>query len=356
LANSLLLVMIVFIEAMIKWVPIKEYGRINGRESEIGRLEGVSYMSERKPRIDLDNRTRLETVIPLSTPYLVFLDPSDKCNAKCAWCPTGSGVARKYKKPQLMDFDLYKKIILDLAEMPERVKTLRLYKMGEPLMHPYLWKMVKYAKETGRFGQVDLTSNGFLLTAKRGRSLVNSGLDKIFISVPNNYSTAYRDQIKNFTAHRKNCRVYIKIIGDGMSEVEKETFYRDFADADRVFIENRINCWPNFNAGDNPEIGIYGNPLTNVKVCPYPLYSLTINSDGTVSACYLDWPQQMILGDLRVESFSEVWNGKKLRDFRIMQLRGERHKHPFCANCGQLTHGAPDSIDEYAKMLLDKLT
>lgn len=312
--------------------------------------------AEIKPRIELEGRTKLETVIPLSTPYLVFLDPSDKCNAKCNWCPTGNGEAKKYKKAQLMDLDLCKKIIDDLAAMPEIIKTLRLYKMGEPLLSPYLWKIVKYAKDTGRFGQVDLTSNGILLTSKRGGQLIDAGLDKIFISVPNNYNDAYRDRIKNFIAHRKNCKAYLKIVGDGMKEPDKETFYRDFGDADRVFIENRINCWPNFSAGDSPNVGIYGNPLTDVNTCPYPFYSLTINSDGTVSICYLDWRQQMILGDLRVESFSKVWNGQKLKYFRIMQLKGERHKQPFCVNCGQLTHGAPDNLDEYATDLLKRIS
>jgi radical SAM protein with 4Fe4S-binding SPASM domain len=313
-------------------------------------------MSERKPRIDFEGRTKLETVIPLSTPYLVFLDPSDLCNAKCPHCPTGSGEALRYKKPQIMDFDLYKKIIDDLCEMPEPVKTLRLYKMGEPLLHPYLHKMVKYAYDSQRFLGIDFTTNGTLLTPKRGFQLIEAGLGKIYVSVPGDYDQEYIDRIENFYIHSGMCEVYVKIIGDDMSDYDKERFYNDFGDiSDRIFIENRINCWPNFNAGDNPKIGIYGNPLTSVKVCPYPLYSLAINSDGTVSACFLDYPQQMILGDLKVESFSEVWNGQKLKDFRIMQLKGERHKHPFCANCGQLTHAAPDDIDKYADELLGRI-
>ena len=29
-----------------------------------------------KPRINLEGRTKLETVIPLSTPFIIFVDPS----------------------------------------------------------------------------------------------------------------------------------------------------------------------------------------------------------------------------------------------------------------------------------------
>ena len=308
-----------------------------------------------KPRITLEGRTKLETVIPLSTPYLVFLDPSDCCNFNCKICPSGDKRLLKAlgRIPQLMNLDIYKKIIRDLAEMPERVKTLRLYADGEPTMNPNLHKMVSYAKDL--VDSIDTTSNGSLLTPKLGKKLVDAGLDKIFISVPNNYSNDYRDQIHNFILHRKQCKVYIKIIGDGMTERGKKTFYRDFSDADRVFIENRINCWPNFNSGDDPKVGIYGNPLTDVAVCPYVMYSVKINSDGTVSLCFLDYPHQMIVGDLKTESFREVWNGEKLRNYQIMHLSKRRHIHPFCCNCHQLTHGAPDDIDKYAETLLNKI-
>lgn len=33
-------------------------------------------------RITTENRTRLETVIPLATPYVIFIDPSNVCNLK----------------------------------------------------------------------------------------------------------------------------------------------------------------------------------------------------------------------------------------------------------------------------------
>jgi hypothetical protein len=35
-----------------------------------------------KPRINLEGRTPLETVIPLSTPFIVFVDPASSCNVK----------------------------------------------------------------------------------------------------------------------------------------------------------------------------------------------------------------------------------------------------------------------------------
>ena len=313
--------------------------------------------AELKPRIDFEGRTKLETVIPLFTPYLVFLDPSDICNAKCSWCPTGSGEALKYKKPQIMDFDLYQKIIDDLCDMPEQIKTLRLYAHGEPLLNPKFPEMVLYAKESGRFGQVDTTTNGSLLRPTLNNQIIKAGLDKVFVSVPAVYTPAYVKNVKHFYDNsRDKCQVYVKTIGDNMNEEARVRFWKDFGDiSDRIFIEHLINCWPNFGSAEDPAVGIYGNEITDVSICAYLFYSLAINSDGSVSACFLDYPHKMILGNLNNESFKSIWNGQQLKDLRIMHLKGERHKHPFCSNCRQLTHGAPDNIDEYAQEILIKL-
>jgi len=314
--------------------------------------------AEIKPRINFEGRTRLETVIPLSTPYLIFLDPSDVCNASCGWCPTGSGEALKHKKPQFMDFDLYQKIIDDLCAMPEPIKTLRLYKDGEPLLNPRLPDMIRDAKETGRFGQVDTTTNGSLLRPTLNIQLIAAGLDKIFVSVPQQYTPAYVKNVKHFyDISRGSCEVYVKIIGDTMTEHEKTKFMSDFGDiSDRIFIENIAPCWPEFEAGDvNLGEGIYGQPITSIKVCPYPFYSLSINSDGSVSVCFLDWAHRLILGNLSEQSFESIWNGEKLKLVRLLHLHGQRAEMVICAKCGQLTHGAPDNIDAYAEEIIARM-
>lgn len=315
-------------------------------------------MAEIKPRIELEGRTRLETVIPLSTPYLVFLDPSDICNAHCKWCPTGAGIIKKYRNQQFMDWDLYRKIINDLAQMPEPIKTLRLYADGEPLLNPRFPDMVKCAKDTGRFGQVDSTSNGLLLSSPFSRKIIEAGLDKIFISVPNRYTLEYIHNVQLFYRESKgNCKVYVKIIGTHLTPEQREKYFRDFGDiSDRIFIENQSECWPDFNAGSKETAGIYGQPITKeVTTCPYVLYSLKINSNGTVSICFLDWKHQTILGDLREDSFKNIWNGKKHQEYQVMHLRGERYSHPMCGKCGQLRCGAPDDVDAYAAIILKKL-
>ena len=94
--------------------------------------------AEMKPRIDLENRTRLETVIPLRTPFII--------NFQCKFCPTGDRALMKRtpgRNHGLMDFDLYRKIIDDACGFPDKVKVIRLYKDGEPLLNPHFADMVK---------------------------------------------------------------------------------------------------------------------------------------------------------------------------------------------------------------------
>jgi len=316
--------------------------------------------AEIKPRIGND-RTPLQDVIPLSTPYLVFLDPSSLCNAYCSFCPTGMGELKKYRVPGLMDWKLYKKIIDDLAAMPEPIKTLRLYKDGEPLLNPMFADMVRYAKETGRFGQVDTTTNGTLLTQQLSLSIIHAGLDKMFVSVPAQYSEGYLFRLGEFYNHsRGQCKIHVKIIDDG--EGKEEKLYDDFGNiCDSMSIEHLAPCWPGFKVEGVGDVGIYGQPIQEVQVCPYIFYSLAINSDGTVSLCFLDWKHTEVLGDIKKQSFESIWNGEPLRRMRIAQLQMKRCNNKtkeyivFCRNCGQLRYGQPDDIDQYADEILGRL-
>lgn len=309
-------------------------------------------------RITTEGRTFLPDVIPLSTPYLVFLDPSDLCNAKCRFCPTGTGEIKKYRKQQLMDFVLYRKIIDDLCAMPEPIKTLRLYCFGEPLLNPIFTEMVKYAKKTRRFGQIDTTTNGLLLTPQMSDGLIDAGLNKLFVSVPADYTAEYFNGVNYFFQEsRGRCKVFVKILGDSLSEYKKDVFKHFFGKvSDELAIEYLSPCWPDFKV-EAGQKGIYGQELPEKapNVCPYLFYSLAINADGKVSACFLDWRKAMVIGDLKQESFKDIWNGSKLRGLQLAHLMGYRCQIKHCKDCGQLRYGMPDNIDAYAEQILERM-
>lgn len=327
------------------------------------------------PRINLENRTRLEDIIPLSTPMNLFLDPSSVCNSRCKFCPTGDGnLIRKTKRWQgQMDYNLYKKIIDDLKEFDKPLNTLRLYKEGEPLLNRRLADMVRYAKESGSVKYIDTTTNGLLISPERMKPILDAGLDRINISVNGMSDDQYlqftgihvnfKKYVSNITKlyeMKGNCEICIKITGDYLTEEEKTRFYNTFGNiSDRIFIENMAPCWPEFDVEDRLGVeitkGIYQQPIGNVNTCPYIFYMLSINSDGTVSLCFLDWAHKLIIGDIRKQSLKEVWESDALFQHQFQNLRGNRKKNTVCAQCSQLSHGQPDNIDRYAEVLADRL-
>lgn len=332
-------------------------------------------LAEIKPRIDLVNRTRLETVIPLSVPFIVNVDPSDVCNFQCKFCPTGDRKLMRStpgRNHGVMEFDLFRKIVDDISTFERPIKVLRLYKDGEPLLNPRLAEMIRYARGKGCSDRIDTTTNASLLTPERNLELIQAGLDRINISIEGVSAEQYLDfsryridfeklvgNVRHFYENRAQCEMIVKINGDTLSEADQELFYRIFGDmADGVYIEHIMSCWPEFELDGveiNREFGIYGQKIREVSVCPYPFYSFSINSDGSASACFLDWARKLVIGDARVESVPDIWRGERLFEYQKAFLSHRRKENQVCRDCGQLSHGRPDDIDPYAAELLEKL-
>ena len=327
-----------------------------------------------EPRIDLNNRTPLESVIPLETPFVVFVDPSDACNFKCCFCPSSDrNLMKLVKRPLMqMSFNLFKKIVDDIANFPQQIQVLRLYKDGEPLLNKHFAEMIKYAKDINASKRIDTTTNASLLTKEKGKAIADAGLDRINISIYGVSTDHYQsfskvklnfeqilENVRNFYEIRGACEVLVKINGDTLTSREKEIFLEYFGDyADKIHIEHIMSCWPQFELRGvhvNNTTGIYGQEIKEVDACPYPFYSMSINSDGLASVCFLDWKRMMIVGDAKKQSVSEIWNGTMMKSYRKMFLEGNRKKIDFCKNCGQMSHGMPDDIDSYKQMLLKRL-
>jgi radical SAM protein with 4Fe4S-binding SPASM domain len=285
-----------------------------------------------------------------------------------------------------MYFDLFKKVIDDLKEFDKPIKVLRMYKEGEPLLNRSFVEMIRYTKISKHVDYIDTTTNGLLLNPELSKKILDAGLDKINISV-NGMSNKqfmeladikvdfdkYVDNIRNLYDIRETngykCEICIKIAGDFLTEEEKTRFYDIFGDyTDRINIENSVNCWPNFNIEEkfksidknfkiSQTMGIYNQPIdgSEVIVCPYLFYSTSINSDGTISACFLDWKHKLIIGDIKKQSLKEIWNENLLYNLQIQNLNGKRKDNSICKNCGQLIFGNPDNIDKYRNKILENI-
>jgi radical SAM protein with 4Fe4S-binding SPASM domain len=331
--------------------------------------------AELKPRINLDGRTALETVIPLSTPFVLFIDPASVCNFKCKFCPTGDRplIDETGRWQGRLHMEVFTKVIDDLQEFEKPLKVLRMYKEGEPLLNKNMPQMIKYAKASGRVPYIDTTTNGYLLTPKNVDALMEAGLDRINISVDGLSDEMFWDltqtkvdfkkfveQVKYLHANKGNCEICIKMLGDKLNEDERKKFYDVFGDlCDRIFLENLAPCWPEFDAAERMDIeitkGIYQQDVGEVDTCPYIFYSISVNSDGTVSLCFLDWARKLVIGDTTKQSLKSIWDGEELFQHRLAHLQGNRKKNPVCGSCGQLSHCLPDNIDPYRAMLAQRL-
>ena len=328
--------------------------------------------AEIKPRINLEGRTRLETVIPLATPFVVFVDPASACNFQCSFCPTGHrDMIRDTGRYQgAMKYDLFQKIVDDLGAFDSPIKVLRLYKDGEPFLNKRLADMIAYAKASGHVEYIDSTTNGTFITPERLGPVIEAGLDKINISVDG----MTREQYSRFTKtdfdfdgfvknvrwlyeNKGQCEVVVKIPGELITEAQRQEFYDTFGDhCDRIFIENFAPCWPEFDieahTGVKIQGGIYQQDVGDTDTCPYIFYGYSVNADGLVSSCFLDWERKLVIGDARRQSMKEIWTSDAMNALRLQHLEGKRCENAVCGGCGQLTHCLPDNIDPYREALL----
>ena len=292
----------------------------------------------------------------------------------CVFCPTGHPdlIKATGRYQGAMKFDLFTKIVNDLADFDKPIKVLRLYKDGEPFLNKRLADMVSYAKRRGNIEYVDTTTNGSLMTPERLGPVLDAGIDRINVSVEGMDRETYlrvagvefdvedlASKVRWLYAHRGSCEVAVKIIGDVLTPEQRQQFLDTFGDhCDRIFVENFAPCWPEFDVenftGVEISTGLYGQSPKKVEVCPYIFYGFAVNADGLVSSCFQDWERKLVVGDARTQSMRDIWNSDKLNALRLLHLEGRRRENPVCGNCGQLTHCMADDLGSHREALLEK--
>jgi radical SAM protein with 4Fe4S-binding SPASM domain len=319
------------------------------------------------------NRLKLEEVVPLETPLLMYLEPTNACNIRCKFCPTSdSKLLKEVGRPMgLMSWDLFEKIVTDLKAFPQKLKMINFFKDGEPLVHKMYPEMIKFLKEANVTEKIWTKTNGLLLNPDLNEKLINSGLDMIGISVIAPNSKGYKDiadvyadyeklksNVKDLYKRRKNLKVSIKMTNVSFSKEDLDKFYADFENiCDFITVDNP-HGWSRVDLRDWT-LGIKsetydGLPNRDKIVCPWTLYQLTINWNGTCQPCNEDWSWVNIIGNASENSLLDIWNGKILRDFRIMQLDGRRNESKACATCVQM-QSQIDDVDEYRFEIKSKL-
>jgi radical SAM protein with 4Fe4S-binding SPASM domain len=335
-------------------------------------MERKELMYIQAKDLRIEQRADLAAVVPLDTPYSLFIEPTNTCNFRCSYCPTGdTALLQKVgRKNKLMDWSLFVKIVDDLKQFPRKLRMVNMYKDGESLIHPRFTDMVRLLKDSNVVDRIWVKTNGHLLSPEYNERLVSCGLDMIGISVQHvhaqgfydvagvkiDYGT-YKRNILDLYQRRNGVHLSIKIADVGLSENDKRRFYDDFSDrCDFITIEG-LHGWSASDTKDwrlGTDQSFDGLRRTDKIACPLTLYMLAINSNGRISICNDDWMQAHNIGDVNTESLLDIWRGDRLKAFRVMHLEGRRHENAACKSCDYL-RVLPDNIDAERLQILGKL-
>jgi radical SAM protein with 4Fe4S-binding SPASM domain len=269
-----------------------------------------------------------------------------------------------------MSWELFTKVVDDMKAFPRRLKRVNSYKDGEPLIHPRFPEMMRYLRDADTTEQIWTKTNGLALKPELNKELVTCGLDMIGISVQHVHAQGFYDIARvriDYEEYRANVldlyqrsrdtgtRISTKIADVGFSDADKQKFIDDFSDrCDFIAIEN-LHGWSASDVKDwklGTDGSFDGTPRTKKLACPLVLYMLTVNSNGKVSICNDDWMQAHNIGDVNKESLVDIWNGARLREFRLMHMEGRKHENVSCATCDYvnvLPENINDNMEEYAR-------
>jgi len=299
---------------------------------------------EQLKKIKLIRRFALQRKISFDFPIRFNIEPTNYCNLRCSMCP------RELNRPLgYMDVALFEKII-DESVLSGRRLIITLNKDGEPLLHPELPKMIKYAKEGKAAYKINFYTNGILLTETKSLELMKSGLDTIHISIDAFTKETYKkiknsqmlevveENVKRLVVLKKRFRskwplVVVKILQSPDTQSEIKPFMNKWKGiADFVEIgefhtwDGTLNGSSSFNPSNSPN-GINRYP------CTFLWYNPVILWDGRVTICCVDYQGKGIIGDIKENTLAEIWQGDALQKIRRAHLEGLYNTIPLCSKC-----------------------
>ncbi|HEX7822846.1 MAG TPA: radical SAM/SPASM domain-containing protein [Sphingobium sp.] len=310
-------------------------------------------------------REALDNILPLPNPISMQVDPASLCNFKCTFCPTGDPklIKQSGRAQTFMKLDLFEKIIADISTFERNLKVLRLYKDGEPMLNPHFIEMVRIAKREKKIERVETTSNGSKLGGAYNEQLVDAGIDRIVLSIEGVTSERYLsfarvrfdfdafvEKVRHLYSIRGDMKIHVKTVAQNLDYARGEDvkFFDTFGPiSDGIYIENTVSSWPQFDVASAVDVVVdaYGRDTVRKEICPYLFYTLSINADGVVSPCCVDWNRELAIGSAATQSLLDIWNGPLLQALRREHIVDGLMANPSCASCGQVHSCTNDNLD-----------
>ncbi|MBX7124628.1 MAG: SPASM domain-containing protein [Cyclobacteriaceae bacterium] len=292
-------------------------------------------------------------------PLSLSVEPTTSCNLRCPECPSG---LRSFTRPTgNLDAALFRRII---DQVSDHVAYLTFYFQGEPYLHPEFLDMVREAKQRNIYTAT--STNAHYLTSDRARLTVESGLDRLIISIDGTTQDTY-------AAYR---------IGGSLEKVLQGTreivrWKRELQSATPHVIFQFLVVKPNEHQIDEVhqlarELGVdevklktaqiydyeKGSPLipTRERFARYRMlpdgsytiknqllnhcwkmwHSAVVTWDGKIVPCCFDKDASHVMGDLQAMDFRSIWKGDAYKSFRRSLMRA-RKEIDICQNCTEGT-------------------
>jgi radical SAM protein with 4Fe4S-binding SPASM domain len=292
-------------------------------------------------------------------PISIAIEPTTSCNLRCPECPSG---LRQFTRPIGMLEPTFFKTTIDAIY--KELIYLTFYFQGEPYLNPNFLEMVKYASDKKIY--TSTSTNAHYLTPEQATKTVESKLDRLIISIDGTTQETYEqyriggnlqkviDGTKNIIAAKKKLKsktphiVFqflvvkpnehqlndVKQLADelGVDEVVFKTAQvYDFENGNPLIPTNQT-----YSRYKQQADGTYKIKNELLNQCWRMWSSCVITWDGLVVPCCFDKDAKHQLGDLKSQSFQELWESSKYQGFRQSILKS-RQEIDICKNCSEGT-------------------
>lgn len=291
-------------------------------------------------------------------PVSVSFEPTTSCNLRCPECPSG---LRAFSRPTgMLQKDFFRQTIDDIHK---ELVYLIFYFQGEPYLNPDFLEMVKYAGSKGIYTAT--STNAHYLTDENARKTVESGLDRLIISIDGTTQEVYKqyrvggnlekvlEGACNIVKWKKALNskkpfVFFQflVVKPNEHQIEEVKKLAKETGVDQVrFKTAQIYDYETDPNGLIPTLDKYSrykklpsgkyqakNKLANR--CWKMQHANVITWDGLVVPCCFDKDATHQLGNLKTQSFKEIWHNERYQRFRT-QLLKSRKNIDICANCSE---------------------
>jgi MoaA/NifB/PqqE/SkfB family radical SAM enzyme len=272
-------------------------------------------------------------------------EATNRCNAKCYFCPRDATPHQGLMTMEVFEQTLERAVELSRPSdgRPGHDIKISLCGLGEPLLNPKTPEFVRRIREAGF--ECVMSSNASILDERRGRALLDAGLQQININVgdvDDEYEHVYklpfektRDNIIRFAEMAGDeCQVNIVLVDHHMdrAHIKKMVkYWRGYGLSDFVFFDvmNRGGSLfvDHMQYETYPEVE-QARALLGASemptVCALPFVALFVGYDGKYYLCCSDWTKETPMGTVFDESFSSITRQK---------LTYVLSREPVCKSC-----------------------